>query len=308
MTKAIRKSTAKTLSLFLGITGSTATMAETLIDGTVTDALGAPLAGAMIRLTNPSIGMSETVYTDRDGRYTLHTGLNGDLRFRVRAPYFDDYQESVVLKPDSRLIKKVSLHKLESAHEISESLAAAYHFSALPFDKKPSEPFTRDLFQLECLSCHQIGNQFTRTVRPAKSWEQTVHRMHAYMGAASVPQKDRRRSEILAAGFTGAPTEFRPQFPFDNALAHTKLTEYQLPSSGVPHDALIHSRTEHAYTVDQQVRLAFSTSKTIDGRLPSHCQAQPFTRTLYASIRKESCGSAWSVLSKLVGSIQQPKP
>ncbi|MFV8784042.1 carboxypeptidase regulatory-like domain-containing protein [Microbulbifer sp. SA54] len=222
------------------------------ISGKVTDGKGKPVPGAIVRLSDVQAGRSESVYTDRDGHYVLDTSLTGELRLRVRGHYFADNQKMVQIKGDSdRLAHSVALEALKTDQAISDSLAASYHFNTLPFDTEEDAPFTRDKFQLECLSCHQLGNPFTRIVRPADSWEQSVRRMHAYMGAVNVTEKDRRRAEIFAEGFDGKPTELRPQFPADDALAHTKIYEYQLPASGVPHDAHVHSRDGLVYTVDQ---------------------------------------------------------
>ncbi|WP_170979044.1 virginiamycin B lyase family protein [Marinobacter panjinensis] len=222
------------------------------VSGKLTSADGDAIAGAIIRLTDVQAGISESVYSDARGEYVLETDLQGELRLRFRAHYFADHEEQIVL-PDAAasLGKDVRMTALDADREVSESLAASYHFNELPFDIGEDEPFTRDKFQLECLSCHQLGNPFTRTVRPAESWQQSVQRMHAYMGAMDITEKDRRRAEIFAEGFDGKPTEMRPDFPFDDALAHTKVYEYQLPSSGVPHDAYVHSENGLVYTVDQ---------------------------------------------------------
>lgn len=224
----------------------------TVISGKLTSTDGQAIAGAIVRLSDVQEGVSESVYSDASGEYVLETDLSGELRLRIRAHYFADHEEQVTLdKADETLGRDVRMKSLETAREISESLAASFHFNELPFDTQEDEPFTRDKFQLECLSCHQLGNPFTRTVRPAESWQQSVKRMHAYMGALNITDKDKRRAEIFAEGFDGKPTDMRPEFPFDDALASTKIYEYQLPSSGVPHDAYVHSETGLVYTVDQ---------------------------------------------------------
>lgn len=222
------------------------------ISGKVTNSEDEPVAGALVRLSDVQAGRSESVYTDSDGQYLLDTKLNGELRLRVRSHYFADDQQMVRLKNNQdRLSHSITLEKLNTDQAISDSLAASYHFNTLPFDTEEDAPFTRDKFQLECLSCHQLGNPFTRIVRPAKSWEQSVRRMHAYMGAMDVTEQDRRRAEIFAEGFDGKPTAMRPQFPFDAAVSQAKIYEYQLPASGVPHDAYVHSNDGLVYTVDQ---------------------------------------------------------
>ncbi|SDW97870.1 carboxypeptidase regulatory-like domain-containing protein [Marinobacter mobilis] len=232
--------------------GAVSPVSASTISGQLSNAEGDPIAGAIIRLTNVQAGVSESVYSDANGRYALETELDGELRLRFRAHYFADHEMQVRLDgANAMLSKDLRMTPLQTDREISESLAASYHFNELPFDTEDDQPFTRDKFQLECLSCHQLGNPFTRTVRPADSWQQTVHRMHAYMGAVGITDKDRRRAEIFAEGFNGEPTGMRPEFPFDDALANTKVYEFQLPGSGVPHDAYVHSKNGLVYTVDQ---------------------------------------------------------
>lgn len=251
MTTKIFKTGLKTAALSAAVL-ATSPASAAMITGKLTNADGDAIAGAIVRLSNVQEGVSESVYSDGNGEYVLETELSGSLRLRFRAHYFADHEEQVILSAtDEVLDKDVRMTLLEKEREISESLAASYHFNELPFDTRDDQPFTRDKFQLECLSCHQLGNPFTRTVRPADSWQQSVQRMHAYMGALDITEKDKRRAEIFAEGFDGKPTEMRPDFPYNDALANTKVYEYQLPSSGVPHDAYVHSKNGLVYTVDQ---------------------------------------------------------
>lgn len=251
MTTKIRKAGLKAAMLTTAVLAASSTSSAE-ISGKLTSADGEVIPGAIVRLSNVQEGLSESVYSDAQGEYTLQTDLTGELRLRIRAHYFTDYEEQVTLGQEQGVVDKhVQMELLVTDRAISESLAASYHFNELPFDTGENEPFTREKFQLECLSCHQLGNPFTRTVRPAESWQQSVKRMHAYMGALDITEKDKRRAEILAEGFDGRPTDMRPEFPFDEALVNTKIYEYQLPSSDLPHDAYVHSETGLVYTVDQ---------------------------------------------------------
>ncbi|MCB1683215.1 MAG: hypothetical protein KDI31_01970, partial [Pseudomonadales bacterium] len=134
--------------------------------------------------------------------------------------------------------------------EISESLPAAYHFGGLPFESGDDKDFNRYQFQRDCLSCHQMGNPFTRQVRTAESWSVTIQRMHQMVGNFDAVLRD-RRSVILAEGFDGKPITVRPVFPLDKTLANTKVYEFMLERAFVPHDAIIHPTSGLIYTVDQ---------------------------------------------------------
>ena len=94
-----------------------------------------------------------------------------------------------------------------------------------------------------------MGNAFTRHVRSAEDWEETIERMHAFMGNFDGELRD-RRAALLSSGFDGKPLSVRPEFPLDPALAHAKIYEYQMPEGQVPHDAEVSPDDGLVYTVD----------------------------------------------------------
>ena len=50
----------------------------------------------MVRATEPAGGgNSEVVYSNSQGRFTLKTSLQGKLSVRLRAPYYQDVQDSI---------------------------------------------------------------------------------------------------------------------------------------------------------------------------------------------------------------------
>jgi hypothetical protein len=136
--------------------------------------------------------------------------------------------------------------------EISNSLPAAYHFGDLPFKSGDNTDFNRLQVQRDCLSCHQLGNTFSRQQRTPESWAETITRMHRYLGNFDMKLRD-ARSVILSKGFDGTPTEARPQLPVDETLNHAKSTEHRLEKGGVPHDAIFNEDDGLLYTVDQML-------------------------------------------------------
>ena len=221
-----------------------------VLNGTITDNDGTAMEGVMVRVTDDIAGVSETVYTDSSGRYVLATGLKGILKLRTRSPYFKDAKSTVEIAPDGLTTEDVVMFPMTDPVEISDSLPAAYHFGNLPFESGPDKDFNRYQFQRDCLSCHQMGNPFTREVRSAEYWVVTIERMHRMVGNFDAKLRD-RRSVILAEGFNGQPVTVRPEFPLDPALANAKVYEYMLDRAFVPHDAIIHPETGTIYTVDQ---------------------------------------------------------
>ncbi len=221
--------------------------ADTLT-GTIKAADGKPMKGVLVRVTDDVSGVSEAVYSNADGKYTLVTQLQGKLHVRARTPYFRDSSGPVELA--GKATKDLMMEAMTDPVEISDSLPAAYHFGSLPFETGEGKHFNRFQFQRDCLSCHQLGNPFTRVPRDAASWSVTIQRMHRMVGNFDAELRD-RRSEILATGFDGKPLTVRPQFPLDDALDHAKIYEYALNRAFVPHDAIVNPKNGLIYTVDQ---------------------------------------------------------
>lgn len=231
-----------------------ATVSETpaLMRGRITGPDGAGLHGVMVRLGHDGMGMAESVFTDPDGNYTLQTRLNGNLYLRLRKPYYRDYREVVTLDPGAPAVHNFVMEPMQDPVEISDSLPAAYHFATLPFQAGDDAPFNREMFQRDCLSCHQLGNPYTRTPRSLEVWRDIVTRMHTYVGnfdLALVPE----RAEILHRGFdeNTRPLTVRPEFPLDKALERAKIYEYRLSPAYIPHDTIYNPNDNLLYTVDQ---------------------------------------------------------
>jgi streptogramin lyase len=222
------------------------------ISGTVSDPQGKALVGVLVRATAMSSGISEAVYSNQAGQFTLQTDLTGELALRLRTPYYSDVTGSVKLADNDNKRLDFVMPPMTDKMEISDSLPAAYHFGSLPFDKDEQGDFSRTLFQRDCLSCHQIGNSFTRTPRSAESWAQSIERMHRYLGNFDMELRD-ARSRLLSKGFNGELISVRPTFPLDDSLATTKLYEFPLTNAQVPHDAIYNPNDGLLYTIDQRL-------------------------------------------------------
>jgi len=219
------------------------------LTGTVQSESGEPVAGALVTLTDPASGIGESVYTGAAGRYSLRTRyVSGTLKLRVRQPYFRDAQADVELGPRQRRRHDVHMVAMTSPAEISDSLPAAYHFGRIAF--REGTPFARDHFQRDCLTCHQVGNELTRIVRDAAAWENTIERMHRYLGNFDGGLRS-ERSRLLAAAFDGSPINVRPAFPFDPLAARARITQYRLDTAVLPHDAEISATDGLVYIADQ---------------------------------------------------------
>lgn len=221
------------------------------LSGTIKNSEAAPQAGVMVRVTESrGAGDSVLVYSDRQGRFKVRTTLHGPITLRLRAPYYEDVQDSIDVKANESLSRQYVLKALSDPQQISDSLPAGYHFGSLPFETSAGSPFTKYQFQRDCLTCHQLGNALTRVPRSAEAWSATIQRMHAYLGNFDAELRD-RRAQILAAGFNGKPLAVRPVFPIDPMIFTAEVYEYPLPNGYSPHDAAASPTDGLVYTVDQ---------------------------------------------------------
>jgi streptogramin lyase len=234
---------------FLAALATGTALAGTL-SGTVKNSDGKGMEGVMVRLSDADTGVAESIFTDSKGEFVFKTTLHGKLDYRLRSPYFRDVTAEIKLGEKAKINRSDVMQAMTSPEEISESLPAAYHFGSLPFETGADAKLSRVLFQRDCLTCHQLGNAFTRYPRSAEDWAVTIKRMHSFLGNFDAELRD-RRSAMLSMGFDGKPISVRPSFPLDPALAHAKVYEYQMPEGLVPHDAEVGPNDGLVYTVDQ---------------------------------------------------------
>ena len=221
-----------------------------MLSGSVHDAAGKPIAGAMITVTDDERGLGESVFSNDAGMFTLNAELvSGELEVRVRKPYFADHRQSVNFDDSGKVNLVVKLKPLVTDQEISDSLPAIAHFANLPFEK--GTKWSRTNFQRDCLSCHQLGNAWTRIPRTAEAWMPTMERMYSYVGKTTAIDDMKYRSQMMAEGFDGEPTQYRPKFESAPELATAKIYQYRLDHAVVPHDATVYQEANTIYTVDQ---------------------------------------------------------
>jgi len=245
-----KNTTVKFIVAILFLSSCHVTLAGTL-SGIVKDNNDQILEGVMIRLSDPVSGMSESVFSNSTGEFTLTTGLQGKLNVRLRTPYHKDLRANVDLSKKAVLKKDFLMERMKDETEISNSLPAAYHFGSLNFETGEDAVFSRYQFQRDCLSCHQLGNSITRFPRSPEHWEISIERMHNYVRSNFDEELRERRSHILSEGFNGEPLKVRPKFPLDDSLSQVKIYEYRMEKGIIPHDAIYNANDGLIYTVDQ---------------------------------------------------------
>jgi streptogramin lyase len=220
------------------------------LTGVVKDGHSEPLNGVMVRVTSEESGISESVFTDKKGRYELSTRLTGDVTVRFRLPYYRDETNKLILTVGKSVEQQAVLKPMTDFAEISESLPSAYHFGTLAFDKNPKAISSRQILQRDCAGCHALGNSVTRAPRPPEQWAEVAKRMQGYLGNPD-PKLIESRAALLSAGFRGQAPNVRPVFPVDAETQKAVIREYRLENTIFPHDADINPADGLIYTVDR---------------------------------------------------------
>jgi len=190
------------------------------LSGTVS-AQGQPLAGAMVTVFDEAKLLRDGVYTDAKGRYAINVEYGGQLTVRARLAFYMDASEEIKLARDGRAVRDFKLEKHSVAAELSESLPASAHLSALPWQSANS----RAAFISQCNYCHQVGNTLTRTPRSESAWQDTVVRMEGYF-AMLTNQEARDITKVLHAGFDGKPVTSAELAQWQPALATARVREW----------------------------------------------------------------------------------
>jgi len=214
------------------------------ITGTVKSDDGRALVGALVTLTRGDGLFVESVYAGRDGRYTLQTRQQGKASLRARSPYFADATVELDLAHPGK--RNFTLAPLTDPRRISDQLSASAHFARLPFERAVD----RQWFQVECLTCHQIGNSFTRMPRPVERWQQILERMLGFYGVTDRAWID-RYAHMLAQTFDGSPATVRQEHVVNAEALPARIIEWKLPAGVIAHDVEYHAADGKFYTVDQ---------------------------------------------------------
>jgi streptogramin lyase len=229
-------------SALLALTAHGASAAE--VEGSVRTTDGKAVVGAMVTLTRADGLYVETVYAGPDGRYRLRTTQQGSASLRARHPNFADAMAGVDL---TRPVQQdFTLVPLTDVRAISEQMSASAHFARLPF----ANATDRQWFQVECLTCHQIGNLFTRMPRPHERWQQILERMLGFYGVTDRAWIERYAS-MLEKTYDGTPATTRQTPQVDVEALPARVLQWKLPSGVVAHDVELHPADGKFYTVDQ---------------------------------------------------------
>jgi streptogramin lyase len=225
--------------------GSSAVAAVTL-QGSVRAADGSPIAGAMVTATSADRLFAQTVYTGADGGYRMDWDAGAPLSLRARKAYYADVTQPIETAAGAGVETVFTLPALTAPEDIDESLSASAHYARIRFD----DPRDRQWFQIECLTCHQVGNAYTRAPKSQERWTQVLTRMLGFYGV-----KDEawiaRYVGILSKAFDGAPVTTRQEHTIDPIAQGARIRQWKLPDGVIAHDVEFLEADGRFYTVDQ---------------------------------------------------------
>ncbi len=216
---------------------------------------GRPLRGSLITLFSTDQLYSETVLTDARGQYRLATEQHGKLTLRARAALSADSTAQIDVPPGSATIgKSFTLRHLKTPEEISDSLPASAHLARVKFPT----PVQKQLFQMDCTECHQLGAPATLRTHSPEEWLALMRIMTTNAEYTSeVHVKD--YAAAMQAAFDGTPTPDHENSAVDEGALRERVTEWRMPGGLAIHDTNIYPPTGKFYSVDMFVDDLFVT-------------------------------------------------
>ncbi len=228
--------------------------AAAAIKGVVYDDQGQTIEGVMLTLTGADGLYAETVYSNAKGEFHLVTSQQSAASLRARRLNFADNTTPVELAAGNVTGLALELRRQANSREPGAYLTASAHLSKLNF----ADPVAEGFFRIECLTCHQLGNGYTRTPRSEAQWTQIVSRMLGYWG---INDEDWTAAyvKILGHGFDGTAPQIKQVQHIDPEIFSARITQWKLPRGVIAHDVVHHSRDGKFYTVDQGLDLIYIT-------------------------------------------------
>lgn len=212
------------------------------ISGSVSNAQGQPVAGALVTVFNTAKDRKETVYTAADGSYALRTAFTTPVTLRARAHRYADAHTELATAAKGTTRSDFRLQAFANAQALSDSLTASAHLTRLQWP----DDATRTTFVSQCNYCHQVGNALTRAPREKSLWEDVVTRMEGY-GALLTFGEAGTIADGLHRGFDGTPVNHMQKSDAGETLARAKVREWHVGDglsfvhdADVGHDGLLY--------------------------------------------------------------------
>jgi streptogramin lyase len=250
--------------------------AESLLEGRVVDAGGAPVAGAMVTLSRGDPAQQATVFSAEDGAFRAPAPAGeGALGLRVRRIGYRDLRTAEATPSG---VGTLRLERETDPAALAEQLPAN-HWYALVLAKIRDEVQREELVR-QCTYCHQQGSWATRRLRTEDEWNKVLVLM-GRMGGMVSPALRAEIPKLMNAAYDPAVAvpaltarmhepDFAPPPPA--AVRRARIDEWELGGrASMQHDLTVHP-DGRIYSVDMQqdqlFRLDPETGKRESWTLP----------------------------------------
>ena len=177
------------------------------ITGSIRDAQGGALAGALVTVQWGEPAQRVSVWSGADGAFAT-PALDGSASYSVRARRigFADAEQSGVAAGDAVTL---ALARHTDPAAVAAQLPA-HHWWSLVVERFGDAELQHRL-KRECTYCHQQGSEWTRRPRPAEEWQKLIVAMERRGARLTAPLHEGLAAELVAA--------------YDPALAVPRLTQ-----------------------------------------------------------------------------------
>jgi len=232
------------LFIFITVSSAAGAVETSVFTGTVHDAGGTPVAGAMVTATHRALRRATTVFTDSAGRFRLPPLEAGGYDVRARRVGYKDMVRSDLPLRDGTTVLDLQTDVETDPNELAWQLPASRWMPLLLARLSSDE--RREEFTRQCTFCHQQGSWATRVQRSREDWEK-IFKLMGRMGGIISPGLRAELPDAFNAAYDEktylpALTQpfVRPPAP-QGAAATAVITEWDigLPAS-MQHDLTVH--------------------------------------------------------------------
>ena len=220
------------LALVLSVAPSLSHSAS--IAGQVVNVHGDTLEGAIITVIDKTADKKFSVYSDENGKYRLDYEASNPVEIRARYfRYRDQVQPVENYQSDTTLNLEL---ELASNNEIRQQLPAHVWVERIA---KISPDIDRE-FRIECMMCHQQGNNIARWPTNREQWHQVFDRM-AHKNAMVSDDTREETIDALLAAYKVKNDDDLPRIPPMPKGAETSIsiTEWPIAAGTIMHDIAV---------------------------------------------------------------------
>lgn len=204
-----------------------------MISGAVTGDQGQPLEGAIVTFIDEPSNSKSSVYSNAQGRFEFECSATDSVQIRARYFTYQDQFQTVDASSDANV--NFSMQSA-SNDEIRQQLPAHVWVERIA---RISPDIDRE-FRIECMMCHQQGNNIARWPQNAEQWHSVFDRM-AHKNAMVADDTREQTIEALLAAYSVTDDNDVPRIPsmpkgYETAMT---VTEWPMDPGTFMHDIAV---------------------------------------------------------------------